>query len=537
MALPNLIYAKPAAGFTTAGVTLAVYAPFGTDALLSRYPGTSKLTIQQHPLLTNLVRVAQAGVHVSALIDLFDDDTWLVEIPAGKPGSMKITSRWKQQMDAINTLSGFLRHTRKTRPGTALVLALEGHGAGYLPEIDISQLTTANLTRDGSIEWHITDGEGAPLLPMGSPLLPMGSPLLPMGSPLLPVNHMPLSTWGLAKALKSTLAAGPPPFGVIHFNNCFNMSVELLHTVAPYAEYATGYMNYNFFTAGGAYPLVFDKLKAAGSATTAQLAQWFADANRVVLAGKKNHPTVGGVVALSRMSTIATRVDALAKALTAALTSASAGERPGVVAKIRSAIEKAQQYDSVTPMVLDTPDELTDLHSFASQFTTFDVNAVTVQKAAKDLAAALAGIKVYGVKDTPWIEPAITWDFTSPALAMNILCPDPALRGLWDWRSPYYLQTKPDPAKPPVQPQVIDFLKTAANGWVEFIIEYHREVAFKGLLPAAIPDYPRYTGKITPPTGSTGGTGQPGRKPPKVLATAKKAVAGKVAKKAPKKPR
>jgi hypothetical protein len=548
MPLPNLIYAKPTAGFTTAGVTLAVYAPFGTDAQLSRYPGTSKLTIQQHPLVANLLLVAQAGVHVSALIDLYDDDTWLVEIPAGKPGSIKYTSRWKQQMDAINNLSGFLRHTRKTRPGTALVLALEGHGAGYLPEIDVSQLTTANLTRDGSIEWQITGGQGAPLLPMGSPLLPMGSPLLPMGSPLLPVNHMPLSTWGLAQALKLTLADGPPPFGVIHFNNCFNMSVELLHTVAPYAEYATGYMNYNFFTAGGAYPFVFNKLKAAGSATTAQLAQWFAEANRDVLAGKKNHPTVAGVVALNRLPTIATRVDALAKALTTALTSATAAERPTVVGKIRTAIQKAQQYDSVTPMVLDTPDELTDLLSFATQFTTFDVNAVAVQKAAKDLVAALAGIKVYGAKDTPWIEPAITWDFTNPALAMNILCPDPALRGLWDWRSPYYLQTVPDPAKPPVQPQVIDFLKTSANGWVKFIIEYHRDVVFKGLLPAAIPVYPNYTGKIKPPTGNAGtpgvpgGSGRPGRKPPRALVAAKKVVAkktvaNKVAAKAPKKPK
>jgi hypothetical protein len=534
MALPNLIYAKPTAGFTTAGVTLAVYAPFGTDAVLSSYPGTSKLTIQQHPLVANLVGVAKAGVHVSALIDLFEDDTWLVEIPAGKPSEVTITSRWKHQMDAINNLSGFLRHTRKKRPGTALVLALEGHGAGYLPEIDISQLTTANLTQDGSIEWQITDGQGAPLLPMGSPLLPMGSPLLPMGSPLLPVNHMPLSTWGLAQALKLALSSGPPPLGVIHFNNCFNMSVELLHTVAPYAEFATGYMNYNFFTAGGAYPFVFNKLKVAGSATTAQLAKWFAEANRDVLAGKTHHPTVGGVVALKRMNTIATRVDALANALTTALTSASTAARPGVVTKIRTAIGKAQQYDSVTPMVLDTPDELTDLCSFAAQFTSFDVNAVAVQKAAKDLVSALAGIKVYGANDTPWTEPAVTWNFTSRALAMNILCPDPALRGLWDWRSPFYLQTVPDPAKPPVQPQVIDFLKN--TGWVRFIIEYHRDVAFKGILPAAIPDFPPYTGKITPPTtGATGTTGAsgPGRKRPTTSGNAAvKKVAGKAASKA-----
>ena len=501
MALPNLIYAKPTPGFTTAGVTLVVYAPFGTDAVLSTYPGSTQLTILQHPLVINLVAVAKAGVHVSALIDLFDDDTWLVEIPAGQPTALTATSRWKHSMDAINNLSGFLRYSRKKRPGTALVLALEGHGAGYLPEIDISQLTTANLTQDGSIEWQITDGQGAPLLPMGSPLLPMGSPLLPMGSPLLPVNHMPLSTWGLAQALKVTLADGPPPFGVIHFNNCFNMSVELLHTVAPYAEYATGYMNYNFFTAGGAYPIAFNKLKAAGSATTAQLALWFAEANRDVLASKAHHPTVGGVVALSKMGTLATRVDALAKALTTALTGASATDRPAVVDKIRVAIQNAQQFDTVATMTLETPDELTDLYSLANQFTTFPVNPVAVQDAAKKLASALAGIKVYGANDTPWVDPGATWNFSSPVLAMNILCPDPALRGLWDWRSPYYLQVVPEPGKPPVQPHVIDFLKVTA--WVQFIIEYHRDVPFLGLLPAAIPDYPVFTGKIRLPTART----------------------------------
>ena len=250
MALPNLIFGSSTPGATPVGVTLVVYAPFGTDAVLSSYPGATPLAIGQHPLVLNLIEVAKCGVHVSALIDLHGDDTYLVEIPAGKPTGLRITSRWKQEMDAVNTLSGFLRYSRLKRPGTALVLALEGHGAGYLPEIDVSQLTTANLTQNGSIEWHLTDGEGAPLLPMGSPLLPMGSPLLPMGSPLLPVNHMPLSSYGLGKAMADALAGSAQKLGVIHFNNCFNMSVELLHTVAAHADFATGYINYNFFTAG-----------------------------------------------------------------------------------------------------------------------------------------------------------------------------------------------------------------------------------------------------------------------------------------------
>jgi hypothetical protein len=493
MALPKLIFSSAPAGAATSSVTLAVYAPFGTDAVLSTYPNGLPLTITQHPLVQSLVQVSKCGVHVSALIDLHADDSYLVEIPADKPLSMKVTSRWKLEMDAINTLSGFLRHTRLAHPGSALVLALEGHGAGYLPEIDISQLTTENLTQSGGVEWHITRDRGSPLLPMGSPLLPMGSPLLPMGSPLLPVNHLPLSTWGLGQSLKVALAGSVQKIGVIHFNNCFNMAVELLHTVAPHADFAAGYMNYNFFSSGQSPPVAFNKLKLAGSATTQQFAIWLAEANRDVLAAKSHHPTAGGVVQLSRLPAIAARVDALAEALIAALTGAPAAVRPQVVNDIRLAIRASQQYDTGTSPLLESPDELTDLCSLATRLTTFAHNPQQVQQAATALRAALAGIKVYGARATPWTSPNVLWDFTRPDLAMNIFCPDPALRGLWDWRSPFYLQVNQDPAMPVVQPQVIDFLKQTA--WVDFIIEYHREVPFRGLLPAAIPEYPIFNRK------------------------------------------
>ena len=49
---------------------------------------------------------------------------------------MRITRAGSRRWTRRNTLAGFLRHTQRVGPGTALVLALEGHGAGYLPEID-----------------------------------------------------------------------------------------------------------------------------------------------------------------------------------------------------------------------------------------------------------------------------------------------------------------------------------------------------------------------------------------------------------------
>jgi hypothetical protein len=50
---------------------------------------------------------------------------------------------------------------------------------------------------------------------------------------------------------------------------------------------------------------------------------------------------------------------------------------------------------------------------------------------------------------------------------------------------------------PPVQPHVIDFLKNTA--WVEFIIEYHKDVPFKGIRPAATPEFPVFNRKHTLP--------------------------------------
>lgn len=510
MNLPRLLPDKPGDAVRTDSVLLAVYAPFGTDSVLSTYPDGSSQTLAQHPLMQGLLKVADAGVHVAALVDRKDDDTWLIEIEGGKPAGMVVTSRWKQDMGHPNNLAGFLRHAHRSRPTSAIVLALEGHGAGFLPEIDRTQLSAATLTDNGTFEWRFDASSGAPvlpggspLLPGGSPLLPGGSPLLPGGSPLLPVNHMPLSTWGLGAALKAALEAGVPKLAAIHFDNCFNMSVEVLHTVAPYAEYATGYPNYNFFTAGQPYPGVFERLRQQGSATAQQLAQWFAEGNHAVLQAKGNHPTAGCVVRLSRMHTIAECVDDLADALLAALRSAAnPADRKVVVQRIMNAVVLAQQYDTEAGFSLETPDQLTDLYSFASALLKFDFRPHPVHPACRALQDALKGIKVYGDADQPWVADgtSVSWNFTSSQLAMNIFLPDPLLRGVWDWRSPFYLDVNPNPARPPVQPHIIEFVKV--TDWVDFLIEYHRDSPLDGsfvrLLPAAIPEFPVFNANFEP---------------------------------------
>ncbi|WP_088284998.1 hypothetical protein [Ideonella sp. A 288] len=490
MPLARLTFARPGTKPAPRGITLVVYAPYGSDADLSGYPDSAIRPLDRHPLLRHLAAVAACGVHVCALVDLIDDSTWLVEFEA-HAARPTITSRWKQQMDAAEPLRGLIRHACEKHPGTALVLGLEGHGAGYLPEIDRRVLTAAQLTDNGSFEWHLGSEGGAPVLPTGSPLLPTGSPLLPTGSPLLPTSHLPMSTWALGQAIASGMKGQSNRLGVIYFNSCFNLSVEVLHTVSPLAEFAAGYANYNFFTAGEAYARAFAELKAhRHSATTRQLATWLVEANGRILQEKSHHPTVGGVVALDRMAPIARGVDALAKAMIDALTAGGPDQHREVAEKIRSAIRRAQQYDTHTPVRLEAPDELTDLGSLAHELTGFDVNPTAVQAAARQLRELLDGIKVYGEAGVPWIAPGVHWDFSRRELSMNILCPDPNLTGLWDWRSPFYLQPDADRLKPAVQPHVIDFLKQTA--WVQFIIEYHRHRPFKGLRPALIPACVRF---------------------------------------------
>ncbi|EHR70394.1 clostripain family protease [Burkholderiales bacterium JOSHI_001] len=491
---------------TTDSVVLAVYAPFGSDAELSKYPNASQRPIAQQEIVNSLRQVAAQGVHVCALVDLVNDHSWWVQIPAKQPAKASIVSVWKQDMSHPMALAGFLAHVQRCHPCADIVLALEGHGAGYLPDIDGAKLTLDNITRNGNFIWHKSK-DNTSVTPKQSPPLGMVSPELGMVSPELPATRMPMSTLGLARALRTAIQEGARKPAVIHFNNCFNLSVELLHTIAPYADFATAYANYNFFTAGAAYAKVFGNLRAQGSATRAELARWFAETNRDALEAKGRHPTMGGAIRLAEMRKLAALIDALAGELVAAMATAAPADRPGVVATIQSAIVQAQQYDTQADYILEVPDQLTDIRAFAAALTTRSFKTL-VATAAANLEKALSGVRVYGSADNPHPRPSEFWDFKKPPLAMNILLPDPARQGLWDWRSPYYLRARFDPSLPDAQTGQIDFLKT--NRWVDFIHDYHLNIDFVGLLPALPPVYPLFLRKLDPNGGATTGTTTPG---------------------------
>jgi hypothetical protein len=524
--LPSLLPLNPKRPDGTDSVVFAVFAPFGSDRTLSEFPDNKRKSIRQHPLVKHLLGVASQGVHVSALIDLHEDDSYLIEIPAFEPKNIAVHSAWKQLMSAPQSLAGFLRRTHHRFPCSTLVLALEGHGAGYLPDIDGSAITPQSTSGQGTVDWKLgsdslepaKSGTGAPILTVS------GYPELPVESPEIHPVNLPMSTWGLGSALRRAIKDGVPKPAVIHFNNCFNMSVEVLHTVATLADFATGYANYNFFTAGETYPEVFKELRKAGAATREQLAKWFALKNGDMLHKKLNHPTVGAAIALRRMSGVFAALTRLAQELTEALKSPSGA---GVRDRIRLAVLDAQQYDTEQGFQLQVPDQLTDLVDFAVQLKRQFASG-TIHDRADDLIRAVGTVWQYGEFDRPWIDENQIWDFRNQRLGINVFFPDPGLQGLWDWRTPYYLKDSNKAADPPAQAHVIDFLddSTGRSAWVKFLIEYHRVDGVPQkivLLRAKPPRYPIFdrdfqpklphpTDKDRPPVRDPGDQG-PGQGP------------------------
>lgn len=481
--------------------TLVVFAPFGTDPKLARYSGTDRPAtgLESHALFRALTLVARNGVNVCAYIDLEPGDgrTWHVWAPAFSR-TLNVRMAAKIVMESPYALSHLLDLARESYPGTRLVLALEGHGTGFMPHLNRDALTTDIATdggKAGRLRWRIT-GQTARLVREDSsssspPLLGMGCPVLPFGSPFAPRNHFPLSTAGLQLALNDNLRLSNQKLAAVHLNNCFNMSIEVLDSIQPYAEFATGYPNYNFFTGGLAYPAVFGRTGA--TPTSGEIARRFAERNGAALPA--GHPTAGCTIDLARMPDVTRQFEGLARSLTAALRSSrpDAPARKVTAEKIRRALAEVtvRHYDSVGDFRLDAQDELVDVRSFARACIRAEVDGA-VKTAAGKLDAALGTLQVYGESGRPTVASDATWNFEGKELTMNVLCPDPQLLGLWDWRSAFYLHDPSDSRQRKVQPQQIQFMKK--TGWRDFIIAYHEHLAFERrdltIRAPFIPDYP-----------------------------------------------
>ncbi|MBQ0931063.1 hypothetical protein [Ideonella alba] len=554
---------------------LLVYAPFGDDYALSRYPGDNTRW-RDHPLLASLSEVAASGVPVLAMLDLPGEPTRLLQIDPAAPAALREEICWKLDMAAAPSLSGLLQTALARYPGKRLALCLEGHGSGYLPAIDKAGLMHLHeLGRLG--DWQRAGQEqapfdasgrsvyergvptlpgggptlpgggptlpgggptlpgggptlpgggptlpgggptlpgggptlpgggptlpgggptlpgggptlpgggptlpgGGPTLPGGGPTLPGGGPTLPGGGPTLPVSHASMPTWVLGQALAAGLQGSGSRLAVLHLANCFNMSVEVLHTVAPYADAASGYCSTNYFSGAASYPAVFRRLAQAGSTAAVTLAGWFVEENHRLLSQRGRHPLVGGALELRRMADVTRGVEQLSDALLQELRTTRHPRRSR--RRIESAVVKAQQYDTSGDLLLEGPDQLTDLHSLAHCMARDLEDWPEVHTAALALCRALEGIKRVGDIDSPWMDDRgeIVWDFTDPHLAMNIFLPDPTRSGQWDWRTPFYVDINPGQGPARLQVGVVPFLQE--TNWVEFVREYHADTVFRAI--------------------------------------------------------
>jgi hypothetical protein len=106
------------------------------------------------------------------------------------------------------------------------------------------------------------------------------------------------------------------------------------------------------------------------------------------------------------------------------------------------------------------------------------------------------------------MDTAAPWDFSDASLAMNIFLPDPERKGVWDWRSPFYMASKLPPGSPNREAHPIDFL--TQTRWIDFIDEYHKNLNVFRLLPALAPRFPLFNRKFDPKNPGGSGDGRPG---------------------------
>lgn len=230
---------------TSNNTVFAVYAPFGGDPALSVFP-PSATNLLDHQLVRSLMDVANLGVPVVLLMDRYQEDTYLMEFPAGDGSAVRVVSKWKEAMSAPQTLRGFLEYAQRAHCGRKIVLSLEGHGIGCVPDVDKSKMSKEGRAPGKSgPAWQLNPGGASispapsqpnndnPALPYIGDVLPYIGDVLPYIGDVLPYigDVLPggiMSTWGMGDALRQALGRGVDTLPVIHFNNCFNFSFEIL---------------------------------------------------------------------------------------------------------------------------------------------------------------------------------------------------------------------------------------------------------------------------------------------------------------------
>ena len=115
--------------------------------------------------------------------------------------------------------------------------------------------------------------------------------------------------------------------------------------MGPWTDFATGYANYDYYTAGAANPLAFRWLRSQpGSVTAEALARRFAEANPSD-PDEPNQPSIGATVPLRRMKP-ARQPSTGSRISSRRVPAPALAEREQARAAVRAAAVASQHYDT-----------------------------------------------------------------------------------------------------------------------------------------------------------------------------------------------
>ena len=416
-------------------VLLMVYAPFDNDlspyapGVLARLKAGSKL----NPNVITYFLVDQRGDHNTALFVIANNVV---------SKSNAIMNTWGvDELDTMDpaVLSWFLSEGRKRVSASRTIVSLMGHGAGLEPEFN----------------WLVSSTPGEPPVPQN------GIPALPRDHPATPGDETDnsgfLSPIDYGHALNAATNNGANPFDVVFFDHCFAGNLDQLYQVRNTAHVYIVSPNYAWLTASfRAYLPQFEP-----TATPEQIANRIISIYRQML--NREHPNVIFWINNDEISTLASQVSDLGVALSDALNQGDSSKIEQ--ASLASSFVDTNQCGDAN-LVLEPPDEMVGISSFASNLQGQFATGTAVHTVADQLLTTLSAIQSRVITGTPYIAPDTTWNYTD---TVTILAPlQRNIARNIAWRASIYTVTTPLTALwSPVPTQTVQISESLAfvNDW------------------------------------------------------------------------
>lgn len=374
---------------------------------------------------TRLMNGSQTNpnLQVVLLTDEFGEgNTRLTEIANGVVTfTNAISDSWgTTELDTADpaVLAWFLNHAQSKFPASRTIVSIVGHGLALTPEIIWPDVTTSRTPFDA----------------LGGPIPP-----LPQGSDFTPgdvTDRNYLSPIDLRHAFMEATNNGADPFDIVFFDQCFQGNLDTLYEVRTAADVFIASPNYAWLIA--AYDQYLTQMAPAED--NAAMAQAIIERYQGALPDR-GHPNVIFWITQSDIEQIATAVNTLADALTAATLN-------GFNSPILSSTQNSQFVDTTQCFPnqlfnLTAPDELIGLESFVENLQQgFPVSdPFGVHTAAAEVETLLSPISRTVNIGNPYVAPQYQWNYTN---TLTILAPLPRKSpAQFAWRASIYTETTP----------------------------------------------------------------------------------------------